>query len=192
MNPAIALLVNVNYWVIGILPMIFFRRDGSFNLRWWITAAPLFVMPVYVVAAWLTGDPRLGPMVSFGFAQDAAALFAATTSIGLMTFTLGTHRTRLALWHQNNDAPESIVTYGAYRRIRHPFYTSFILATLGGAILIPHPATVAFLLWAWIGLDRTAAGEEKRLAASKFGAEYTEYLKRTGRFFPRLGAEAAS
>ena len=39
-----------------------------------------------------------------------------------------------------------------------------------------------------IALTLTAAGEEKRLSASAFGAEYRRYLASTGRFVPRLAA----
>jgi protein-S-isoprenylcysteine O-methyltransferase Ste14 len=78
------------------------------------------------------------------------------------------------------------VSYGAYSRIRHPFYASFILALLGAFIFYPSWATLAFLVYGIVGLNITAGGEERNLANSQLGAEYTEYMARTGRFMPPL------
>jgi len=106
-------------------------------------------------------------------------------SIALISFTSGTHRTRLALWHQK-DAPESIVTYGAYRYVRHPFYTAFLLALFGGLVFCPHAGTLFAFVSGFLILNFTAAREEKFLSESQFSREYREYLERTGRFLPRL------
>ena len=40
MNPAVLVLFLVNFLFVGILPVIFFKRDGRLNLMWWLTAAP--------------------------------------------------------------------------------------------------------------------------------------------------------
>jgi len=192
MNDAVALLVNLNFWFIGALPFVFFRRDGSLNLRWWLTALPLFVAPTAVATVALL-RLQVPFTYHFGFAQDAVAVLCASTSIALITFALGTHRSRLALWHQNNDAPQSIVTTGAYGKIRHPFYTSFLLGMAGALAALPHPVMAFLVLWIFIALNVTAAGEEKRLSRSEFGGDYIRYIQRTGRFFPRFGRiESAS
>ncbi|HMQ33045.1 MAG TPA: isoprenylcysteine carboxylmethyltransferase family protein [Chloroflexaceae bacterium] len=78
-----------------------------------------------------------------------------------------------------------LVTHGPYRWVRHPLYSVGILLcisltlltalwTLGVGMLIP----LAVLLW------RTPR-EEARLIET-FGDEYRAYMRRTGRFFPRL------
>ena len=88
-------------------------------------------------------------------------MVCSVASIALIAFTLGTHRHRLALWHQTNDAPEHLVTYGAIRRLRHPFYTAFLLALLAALLACPHVGTAATL---WPGYyNYTAAQEEQRL-----------------------------
>ena len=110
----------------------------------------------------------------------------ATASIGLMCFTLGTHRIPIALWHQADDAPRHIVTWGAYARIRHPFYASFLLLLAACLLACPHPITAAAFVSGCPVLNGTAAREETRLRASEFGADYAAYMARTGRFFPRL------
>jgi len=110
----------------------------------------------------------------------------SVASIALIFYTLGTHRIPISLWHQENDAPVHIVTYGAYSRIRHPFYASFILGLLGALIFCPHYGTLYTFLHGLVVLNITAAKEERRLSESEFGAEYQEYIQRTGRFLPRF------
>jgi protein-S-isoprenylcysteine O-methyltransferase Ste14 len=190
MNGAVALLIDANFCMIGALPIVFFRRDGRLNLLWWLTALPLFVAPVLVAIAALTGwSARWTSLVPH---QDAVAAMISACSIALIAFTLGTHRVRVSLWHQNNDAPQGIVTIGAYRLIRHPFYAAFLLAMLASSSILPHPAMLALFVWQFLILNYTAAKEETRLAGSTFGPDYIDYVKRTGRFFPRLGGDAAA
>ena len=76
-----------------------------------------------------------------------------------------------------------LATGGPYKYIRHPMYIAkallvifFFLATgiwlsLLGAL-------------SWIGLSSQAKMEEEALL-KKFGKEYQEYIKNTGRLFPK-------
>ncbi len=182
-HAALALLV-LNFIFIGVLPRIFFRSDGTFNLRWWATAAPFFIAPTALV---LGHFGYLSPIFYEGaMTRELIAVVLSTCSIGLIGLTIGTNRVPLALWHQENDAPKGVVTYGAYRYVRHPFYCSFLLGMLAAFLLFPHWMTLGLVLYMFIGLNVTAAREEKRLAASEFGKEYQSYLTRTGRFFPKI------
>ena len=118
--------------------------------------------------------------------MNVVAVVCSAGSIALIAFTLGTHRVRIALWHQSADAPDSIVTYGAYAHIRHPFYTAFLLALLASLLVCPSIGTMSTLLAGLAALTITAIREERRLKASTFGAEYSAYMRRTGRFWPRM------
>lgn len=181
MNAAVLFFCLLNLGLIGALPRVFFR-PGKLNLSWWATAGPFFAA-AGVLAAGVAGV--LAPALPASPLRDAMAVALCAGSVGLIGFTLGTHREPLSLWHQEEDAPERLVTWGAYARVRHPFYLSFLLALLGCAAAFPHAATLALFLYACVRLDRTAAREERRLLASAFGAEYVPYLSRTGRFLPR-------
>lgn len=118
--------------------------------------------------------------------QEAAGSVICVLACCLISFTVGTHRIPLSLWHQENDAPKQIVTWGAYKRIRHPFYTSFITALVGALIAAPNALTLASLIYGIGILNMTAAKEEKKLSSSQFGQEYIDYIKVTGRFFPKI------
>jgi len=185
MTPAVVLLHLLNFVFVGLLPLVFFT-PGRYSWRWWLTGGPFFVDALLLLAGFFgviapgvpTGRGRAG--------LEALSVTLAAGSIALIAFTLGTHRIPIALWHQADDAPRHIVTWGAYGRVRHPFYASFLLALLGAAIVCPHPATAAVLLYGAVALNLTAAREEKRLLQSEFGAEYEAYMRRAGRFIPRF------
>jgi len=79
----------------------------------------------------------------------------------------------------------SLVTSGPYRFVRHPFYLAFLLGINGVGL-----ATANLFIWL-VGLvpfgfivARTRIEEAKLV--ERFGPEYQEYMRRVGRFFPRL------
>lgn len=186
MSAGIYTLLMLNLSFMGLLPRIFFRTDGKFNLMWWLTSAPFFLS---ALLASLFYFKFLGLMPIFDnveIALEALSAIFSVASISLMSYTLGTHRRRLALWHQTNDAPEEIVTYGAYKYIRHPFYSSFILASLATVALCPSIWSIALMIYISLMLNFTAAREEKKLSASIFGDKYRAYITQSGRFIPKF------
>lgn len=79
----------------------------------------------------------------------------------------------------------TLVTHGAYRWVRHPFYGCMALIILGNALM----AANWFMLAAGaivlsLIVVRTKTEEEKLVA--RFGDAYRSYMQRTGRFVPRL------
>ena len=191
MSPTAYLLALLGYAVMYALPYLFFQRKGGlgrFNLRWWLTAAPFAAGPLAIVLAWsghpithvLVEDPRVAA------ALDLIAIPLLALSIAIVAATVATHKIPLALWHQDDDAPASIVTYGPYRWVRHPFYVSFILLLTATALLTREAIGLGSLAAGLAVLEMTARREEQRLLASSLGGEYAAYLARTGRFVPRL------
>lgn len=192
MNESVLLLFLLNFLFIGLLPKLFFKKDGKFNLMWWVTASPFFLCTIFLLATHLGYLERLSGAEYTTWILEPTAVLFSVASLALMFFTLGTHRIPIALWHQNNDAPTHIVTYGAYRWIRHPFYASFLLALFGAALFSPSWETFFTFIQGFVILNVTAAREERRLCASQFGNEYSEYMRRTGRFFPTRGTAGVS
>jgi protein-S-isoprenylcysteine O-methyltransferase Ste14 len=79
----------------------------------------------------------------------------------------------------------TLVTTGPYRYVRHPFYSAFFLAVVGGSVV----AANWFLFLSGMVpfgflVARTRIEEQKLI--ERFGDEYRGYMARTGRFFPRL------
>ena len=166
--------------LIGLLPRIFFRR-GQLNGRWWLTAAPFAASGAALL---LAPGGHVDPVIESA-AGDALAIVLACGGVALIRWTLATHQRPVSLWHQENDRPDALVTSGAYARVRHPFYASFLLVLLACALAVPHALTLGALTAAIPLLDRTAAREERRLTRA-FGRPYVAYMRRTGRFVPQL------
>jgi protein-S-isoprenylcysteine O-methyltransferase Ste14 len=81
-----------------------------------------------------------------------------------------------------------LVTRGIYHWIRHPLYTigsSFIVSF---GIMADNWFITAFGILAFILMAARTPKEESNLI-EKFGNEYREYMKHTGRFLPKLGSK---
>jgi protein-S-isoprenylcysteine O-methyltransferase Ste14 len=188
MNAALAELFLIAFGLVGLLPLLFFRRGGHFNLRWWLTATPFFLCAALLGLA--LADvivPWVEPASAAGQGLALLATPFAAASIALVALTVGSHDQRVALWHQPDQLPDALVTRKAYRRLRHPFYLAFMLAFAGISLFLPHPLVWATAAYGCIALHLTARDEERRLLASPLGAQYREYMTRTNRFLPRGG-----
>jgi protein-S-isoprenylcysteine O-methyltransferase Ste14 len=75
-------------------------------------------------------------------------------------------------------------TGGLYRFVRHPIYAGVLLGAGGVVLCGPSPWRVAWWLVLLAVLLPKSAWEERMLAAEY--ADYPDYARRTGRFFPRI------
>lgn len=187
MNKVLVFLLLLNFAYIGILPRIFFKKDGRYNLMWWVTAGPLFLNALVILSQYI-GFIDLSPYWILSDFGVLGTVVLSSFSIGMISYTMGTHRIPLSLWHQNNDAPVNVVTWGAYKYIRHPFYSSFITTQIASVLLLPHIVTFSAMILCLLILNQTASREERRLSESNFGSEYKNYMTQSGRFFPKFGA----
>ena len=76
-------------------------------------------------------------------------------------------------------------TSGPYRWIRHPLYTFGTLAFVSLGLIADSWFIVLLSTLAFILLSLRTPSEEAHLI-KKFGDEYREYMKQTGRFFPKF------
>jgi len=78
------------------------------------------------------------------------------------------------------------VTVGPYRYVRHPFYLSYSLFWLAGAVAVPYWPMIVGSLGMLTLYYRAAAQEEQTIARSGLSAEYEAYKRTTGMFLPRI------
>lgn len=77
-----------------------------------------------------------------------------------------------------------LIETGIYKYVRHPIYTGLLLATLGSCV--QSMAVVKFFVWMLLlALLIYKSKFEEKLLQKKYST-YTDYMKRTGRFVPRL------
>jgi protein-S-isoprenylcysteine O-methyltransferase Ste14 len=157
----------------GILIMVGLRLCG---LLGWILFIAYLIRPAWVswsslaLPAWLrwAGAP-LGVLVV------PLLLFWTFHSLGKnLTDTVVTRRAH------------TLVTNGPYRWVRHPFYVVLFLWVLSLSLLTANwlLALVGMVAVTMLGI-RTRIEEAK--LTERFGDEYRDYARRTGRFFPSLG-----
>ena len=80
----------------------------------------------------------------------------------------------------------TLVTSGPYRWVRHPLYT------FGASLFIAFGMMADIWFIAWLGvltfiLMAVRTPKEEANLIEKFGDEYREYMKHTGRFLPYFG-----
>jgi protein-S-isoprenylcysteine O-methyltransferase Ste14 len=79
----------------------------------------------------------------------------------------------------------NLITEGPYSKVRHPMYTVLSMFSLGVALVTANFLIIGFALLIFPPFFFVAKKEEKMLLET-FGDEYSEYMERTGRFFPRI------
>ena len=95
--------------------------------------------------------------------------------------TLGNNLTDTVVTRQVH----TLVTHGPYAWVRHPFYSSF------GLLMVANGITAAnwFILLtgaATFGLLTIRCRREEENLVSRFGDEYRNYVRHTGRFVPKI------
>ena len=157
-------------------------QEGLFillTLRPIILAAMGGVMIFVVNPAWMVWSSVPLP-VSLRWTGVGVGLAAG--SLLLWTFrTLGTNITDTVVTRRLH----TLVTTGPYRLVRHPFYVASALAFLANAL------TTANWFVALMGglatiLHVVRVRTEEEHLVRRFGDDYRQYMKETGRFFPRL------
>jgi protein-S-isoprenylcysteine O-methyltransferase Ste14 len=79
----------------------------------------------------------------------------------------------------------SLVTTGPYARTRHPMYTALNLYSFSMALTTSNLLVLLFAVLVIVPFPWIARAEEEMLLET-FGEGYREYMRKTGRFFPRL------
>jgi protein-S-isoprenylcysteine O-methyltransferase Ste14 len=79
-----------------------------------------------------------------------------------------------------------LINRGVYRSIRHPMYASIWLYSLAQGLLLENwlAGWYAFAAFALMYFVRTP--REEQMMCETFGKEYRDYMRQTGRLFPRL------
>jgi protein-S-isoprenylcysteine O-methyltransferase Ste14 len=163
---------------------VLYSRDMS-NERGALIAEAAFmlggIIPVWVLGLFYVPIHLVNGIVAAGLLAASIALYEwARHTIRGRRFGIG--------W--GDHVPEELCESGPYRRIRHPIYLAYMLAFLAAFVALPHWITLA-LLAANIALFMHASlSDEAKIAVSALAADYAEYRKRAGRFWPKFSSAA--
>jgi protein-S-isoprenylcysteine O-methyltransferase Ste14 len=97
----------------------------------------------------------------------------------------------LLLWSgrvviSGEERPNYVICTGPFRFVRHPLYLAALLAYIGMAISSLSLISFALFILIFIFYNYIASYEEKLLEA-RFGDDYREYERKTGKWLPRVG-----
>jgi protein-S-isoprenylcysteine O-methyltransferase Ste14 len=91
-------------------------------------------------------------------------------------------------WSQTLELRQGhqLVKQGVYRSIRHPMYASIWLWCLAQGLMLENwlAGWYAFVAFALMYFVRTP--REEQMMCESFGQEYRDYMRQTGRLFPRM------
>lgn len=135
-------------------------------------------------------------VVTFGLDQPMLAQLAggAVMAASLLLFWAAIRASRAARLRFAFDEalPSELVTIGPYKRVRHPFYTSYLVFWAGWAIAAWTPLALLPVIVMAALYTVAARYEENLLISSNMANSYKDYRQRTGMFFPRITPGTAS
>ncbi len=80
-----------------------------------------------------------------------------------------------------------IVRHGVYRRVRHPMYAAIWLVSLSQGLLLDNWLAGWSAVAAVAPMYLIRVPREERMMCDAFGDAYRDYMRETGRLWPRLG-----
>jgi protein-S-isoprenylcysteine O-methyltransferase Ste14 len=86
----------------------------------------------------------------------------------------------------DEEHPDSLLTSGPYRIVRHPFYTSYLLFWIGWGVAVWSPWAVLVVAIMLVLYVRAALMEERKFSLSPLASDYAVYRRRAGLFWPRI------
>jgi protein-S-isoprenylcysteine O-methyltransferase Ste14 len=81
----------------------------------------------------------------------------------------------------------SLVTSGPYQWVRHPFYVAILLVFTGLSLAMANWLMLVMSGVVFFGFIVPRTRIEERKLVERFGDDYRTYMRRVGRFVPRLG-----
>ena len=149
----------------------FISRGGA-----WVVVQSILMTPVIVFGVIFHGDWTRLPVIAAGAGLSVAGGYFGVAGVAV----LGRNRTP---YPQPREGSE-LVQHGVYARVRHPLYTSVMLASLGWALIWQSwPAFIAALVL--IPFFHAKARREECWLREQFPG-YADYERRVPRLIPRL------
>ncbi|HLA99387.1 MAG TPA: isoprenylcysteine carboxylmethyltransferase family protein [Anaerolineales bacterium] len=145
-----------------------------FGLAGWLSALVYLINPYWM--AWAQLD-----LPDWARWTGAAIMAVCLPLIFWVFSSLGNNVTPTVVTRREH----SLVVHGPYRWVRHPLYTVGFISFIGFSLLSAMWFTALALVLGFSVLVMRTPLEEKRLI-ERFGDEYQEYMRRTGRYLPRL------
>jgi protein-S-isoprenylcysteine O-methyltransferase Ste14 len=144
-------------------------------------AGQLILLGVFLVV-WV-GDSFFLHISTFLSAYMPLFVRLLILGVSLITAVYLTRSGHVVVSHDQRS--ERTVSTGAFRYVRHPLYLASLLTYLG--LTVSTVSLFSLVVFGGIfAFHNYIAGYEERLLAAKFGKEYDDYKRRTGKWLPRI------
>jgi protein-S-isoprenylcysteine O-methyltransferase Ste14 len=169
-------------WGIWVTPFVLAKRNEQRaqkidrRARWGIVLVAVAYACVWQGPFWIRSVALWRVPLSIVFLSLA----------GLLSWT-GTH----ALGRQwridaGLNADHQLVTWGPYRVVRHPIYTSMLCLLLGMGFLIGLLPLLVLAVAVFVAGTEIRVRVEEQLLASRFGGQFEDYRRRVPAYIPFL------
>jgi len=153
--------------------------DSKYNVK--IVGIILVLIQVILIVS-LVFIPSYRPLLKENLLLNSIGLILII--VGLIIATISSHQLGSSL--TATPVPKNLSTLntqGIYRYIRHPIYSSIILAALGVVLIRPYLSSLFIYILLIVFFNFKSRFEEK-LLSQKFKS-YAPYKMHSGRFLPR-------
>jgi protein-S-isoprenylcysteine O-methyltransferase Ste14 len=182
------------YWGTVVRKALRFNRTESHGVNLiprermgrWIRVFWIPTIVAWCVQPWLELRQYLH-RTDYEVGWIVAGFIGAATCVGATIASFSCWREMGGSWRIGIDPEEKtqLVFSGPFRIVRHPIYTLSILLVLGTLATTPTPVMLVITVVHIFCVQFEARREEKYLLV-KHGDAYAGYIKRTGRFLPRV------
>lgn len=178
----------------GWRALIQYRRTGDAGFRGFSREPIELVSGLGFVLAMIC--VVLGPVLDLTKALELIDVLSAPAFqvAGIVVFGVGLALTLLAQlqmgrsWRVGVDPNErtELVTHGVFGYVRNPIFSSMVLAFVGVALMVPNVVAWAAVALLIVGLEVQVRFVEEPYLARVHGDRYETYMRRAGRFLPRI------
>jgi protein-S-isoprenylcysteine O-methyltransferase Ste14 len=172
--------------VVGLVP------EQRLERFMWLVWVPLVAAWIFVPWATLTHSGVVPALPDFALREPLCATLRWVAALVAVIALAGTVRCWLRMgsdWRMDVglERKTDLITDGLFARVRHPIYAFSILLMLCSVAIVP-TLPMALIASVHIVLMILKARNEERHLSALHGEAYAQYLRRTGRFFPRRPA----
>ena len=156
------------------------RSSSLDNILLGLNGVGMIIPLFYVFSTWLDfADYSLPAWLSW----IGVVILAAAAGVWWLT-----HQARGRNWTPTLGLRENhiLVTDGIFKYIRHPMYAAHLLWAIAQPLILTNWIAGFCFLIPQIAQYWLRIGSEEEMMLEHFGIEYRDYMKNTGRFFPKI------
>jgi protein-S-isoprenylcysteine O-methyltransferase Ste14 len=152
-----------------------------------VSALELRVPPVAVALCvaggmWLVSVALPSAAFAFPWRAEVAGALALLGIVIALAGVAAFHRARTTVNPTTPHTSSTVVASGIYRWSRNPMYVGFLLVLIGWVVYLSSLVSAMMVPLFVMYMNRFQIQPEERALATKFGAEYTEYMQRVRRW----------